>query len=132
MSSSMKKFLVIVAVLAILQNWEEIKATFVPAPDYGAMYDAEVILYSTEWCGYCDKARNLMARYNIPYSERDIEKSEEARLEHKKIGGRGVPVLLINGQMVNGYNRSRILELVEKSQFYKILVSLNISSIKSY
>jgi len=82
-------------------------------PDYASSHNGAVILYATEWCGYCEKARNLMAKHNIEYFEYDIEKSSEGRAQYERLGGKGVPVLLIGEEVVKGYNASKILALAK-------------------
>lgn len=62
-----------------------------------------VVMYSTSWCGYCRKARQHFKRNKIPYQEYDIEKSKKAAKEYKKLKGRGVPVILIGKQRMNGF-----------------------------
>ncbi len=111
----MKKIVLLIVALAIFQRWDDINAFINPPPDYGTMHNEKVILYATDWCGYCRKARELMEKHNISYFEYDIEKSEEGRKQHKALGGNGVPVLLIDGEVVKGYNPSKILELVNKT-----------------
>ena len=63
-----------------------------------------VIMYSTSWCGYCKKARKHFARNKIPFKEYDIEKSKKAATEYRKLNGRGVPVILIGKQRMNGFS----------------------------
>ncbi len=71
----------------------------------------EIVLYSTAWCGYCRKARKYMNDRGIAFVEKDIEKSRVANLEHKQFGGRGVPLLVRNGEetragfSLRGYDR---------------------------
>ena len=77
-------------------------------PDYSTARN-EVILYATEWCGYCQKTRVLFKENNISYVEYDIEKSTIGRREHKRLGGKGVPLLRINGKVIHGYNEKLIL-----------------------
>ncbi len=69
-----------------------------------------VVLYATDWCGYCRKARELLADNNIQYTEFDIEKSDEGRRRYDDLGGNGIPLLNVNGNIINGYNKSRILK----------------------
>ena len=111
----MKKIVLIVLVLATFQNWGAINSFFNPPPDFGAAHDEPVILYATEWCGYCKKTRELLTQNNIPYFEYDIEKSPEGKEQHKRLGGNGIPMLLINGEVIKGYNPSKILELAGKT-----------------
>jgi glutaredoxin len=108
----MFKKLIVVAVLAlIVQKWDVIQYHLNPPKDFVADENVEVILYATSWCGYCAKARALMAEHNIDYIEYDIEASDEGKQQYQKHGGGGVPLLLIDGQLVRGYNPKRILEL---------------------
>jgi glutaredoxin len=73
-----------------------------------------VILYSTSWCGWCRRTRTLLSRLEVPFVEKDIEASEQARAEHEaKAGpGAGVPVLDIGGKIVRGFNAEAIQSLV--------------------
>lgn len=62
-----------------------------------------VILYSTSWCGYCTRTRAYMKARGQPFVEMDIEKSQQARQQHRELGGGGVPVVLIGGRLIRGY-----------------------------
>ena len=64
----------------------------------------DVVMYSTSWCGVCKKAKRYFARKKIPYTEYDIEKSEKAAREFKKLRGRGVPVILVGDSRMNGFS----------------------------
>ena len=107
----LKNILIIAAVILMVKNWGSIYSVINPMPDFAAQHDGKVILYATSWCGYCKKARKLLADNNIDYFEYNIENSTEGHRQYKAIGGRGVPVLLINGEVVKGYNPKLILEL---------------------
>ena len=65
-----------------------------------------VVMYSTSWCGYCKKAARHFRSNNIPFAEYDIEKSEKAAREYRKLKGRGVPLILIGDQRMNGFRAS--------------------------
>ena len=109
-----KKIILIAAVLFAFQHRHTIMAFINPPPDYAAAHDGKVILYSTSWCGYCTKARELLEENHIAYYEYDIENSTEGAEQHKKLGGRGIPVLLVNGTVVKGYSPDKILSLAGK------------------
>jgi glutaredoxin len=95
-----------------------------PAPPAAAAEDqadrasaaerAPVILYMTDWCGWCRKTRALLKEIEADFEEVDIEKSDEGRREYEdKSGGRGgVPLLDIGGNIVRGYDEPRIRRLV--------------------
>lgn len=107
----MKKFILIVCAFVLYQEWGTIRYHLDPPPDYAAAHGGKVILYGTDWCGFCAKTRELLDKENIAYVEYDIEKSEEGHTQYKRLGGRGVPVLLIKGEVVKGFRPERILKL---------------------
>jgi len=75
----------------------------------------KVILYSTTWCGYCKKARNYFAANNIPYTEYDIENSEKGKRDYKKLGAKGVPVILVGKKRLNGFSEAAFKRIYKPS-----------------
>ena len=73
----------------------------------GAM-QPEVILYATEWCGYCAATRDFFAANNIRFSELDIEKTAAGYEGHKKLGGNGVPLIVVGDSVIHGYNEPEL------------------------
>ena len=65
-----------------------------------------VVMYSTEWCGYCKKAARYFRQKKISFKEYDIEKSEKAARDYKRLKGRGVPLILIGKQRMTGFNQN--------------------------
>ena len=65
----------------------------------------KVVMYSTSWCGYCKKARQYFKANNIKFKEYDIEKSKKAKRDYDKLGGRGVPIILVDKQRMNGFSQ---------------------------
>jgi glutaredoxin len=72
----------------------------------------EVKMYATSWCPYCAKARAYFARRGIAYVEVDIEKSREGRAEYDRLGARGIPVILVGQQRMNGFSEARLSQLL--------------------
>ena len=79
-------------------------------------------MYSTSWCGYCNRARQHFKRNNIPYQEHDIEKSKKAARDYKKLKGRGVPVILIGKRRMNGF-RPNVFDKIYYDKSYQLLIS---------
>ncbi len=67
----------------------------------------KVIMYSTQWCGYCKKAKKYFRKNRIAYTEYDIEKSESAKRRYKKLGATGIPVILVGKKRMNGFSVER-------------------------
>jgi glutaredoxin len=105
----MKRILIILVVLGFYQNWHKIDKIINPrAPlPYG---QNAVTIYTTSWCGYCKKAKKLLAEEKISFVEYDIETSIDGRKKYDALGGNGIPVLDINGEILEGYNESEILD----------------------
>ncbi len=64
----------------------------------------KVSLYSTAWCGYCKKAKAYFKKNNIAYTEYDIEKDMAAKKRYKKMGAKGVPVIIVGNKRMNGFS----------------------------
>ena len=110
-----KKLLVLGLIVGLYQNWDRI-GTWVSGPSEYEQAGVDVVLYATEWCGYCAKTRKLFAQHGIPYVERDIEKSRDAEKAYRALGGRGVPVVVANGVVVHGYSKERILAAAQAAR----------------
>ena len=107
----MKKIIFLSIAILVFQKWGAIN-NFINPPDYSS---DQVILYATAWCGYCKKTRELLAENNVSYYEYDIEKSKEGKEQHKKLGGKGIPLLVINGEVIKGYNPNKIMQSLNKT-----------------
>ncbi len=104
----MKKVAIIMLLIGAFVNRDSISDFIFGAPDFAGA-DNQVVLYATTWCGYCQKTRELFADNNVAYIEVDIEASSRGHREFKRLGGRGVPVVNINGTVIHGYDPNRIL-----------------------
>ncbi len=71
----------------------------------------QVIMYSAEWCGFCKKAKAYFKQKGIAYSERDIDKSTQAKKEYQSLGGGGIPLILVGNkrgtQRLSGFSTAR-------------------------
>jgi glutaredoxin len=71
-------------------------------------------MYSSRGCGYCRRAQELFAEYRIQYVEHDIS-YPDSRQRYTELNGRGVPLILINGTRINGFDKQAILEALQKA-----------------
>ena len=73
---------------------------------------AEVKVYSTTFCPYCVRAKQLLERKGVAYTEINLDKEEpEVRLElTKKTNHRTVPQNFINDQFIGGFDQLYALE----------------------
>ncbi|HEX7114337.1 MAG TPA: glutaredoxin 3 [Steroidobacter sp.] len=71
----------------------------------------EVLMYSTDWCGYCQRARNLLARKGVQPREIKVDEEPDARATMlRETGRRTVPQIFIGGRHVGGYDELAQLE----------------------
>lgn len=62
------------------------------------------IMLGAWWCSYCYKARQYFDDNSISYCEYDVEHSEKGQALYEKLGGRGVPVIIIGKDVFFGYD----------------------------
>jgi len=76
---------------------------------------APVVMYSTSWCPYCDRARRLLASKGAAIEEIDVESAPEKRTEMiQRSGRRSVPQIFIGDHHVGGSDDLAALEAAGK------------------
>jgi alkyl hydroperoxide reductase subunit F len=65
----------------------------------------EIILYTREWCPYCAKAKALLQSKDIEWQEFDLTLNKPLQREMlERTGQRSVPQILMDGQLIGGYD----------------------------
>lgn len=100
----MKRYFLIIIAFAVYLNLGSIRDQLSPPPDFSARHAEGVVLYATDWCGYCKKTREFFAQHQIAYVEYDIEKSAEGKAQYDQLHGSGIPLVVIKGEVLRGYN----------------------------
>lgn len=69
-----------------------------------------VLLYTADWCGYCQKAKAWLGSKRIAYREIDIDtpKGKEA---FARAGGGGIPLLVAGERRLRGFSSTNYDEL---------------------
>ena len=68
-------------------------------------------MYTTAWCGYCDRARSLLRERGLPYEEINLDDDSAFRATLLDLTGRWtVPQVLIDGQPIGGFTELRELD----------------------
>jgi len=77
---------------------------------------AQVKIYTTPTCAYCKIAKEYFKKSNIEYEEYNVAEDAEKRQDmFEKTGQMGVPVIEIDGQVVIGFDKSKVEELLEET-----------------
>jgi glutaredoxin 3 len=74
--------------------------------------ESSIVMYSTAWCGYCQRARNLFERKGLAFREIKVDedmREREAMLQ-KSGGRRTVPQIFIGERHVGGYDELAALD----------------------
>jgi len=77
---------------------------------------AEVVVYSSGFCPYCQWAKKMLSEKNVEYSEIRIDQVEGAQQEmlSKSNGSRSVPQIFIGDTHVGGYDDMAALDRAGK------------------
>ena len=77
------------------------------------MADKKVVIYSTPTCPYCKRAKEYLSQKGIPYVEKNVAQDRDAAKEMiQKSGQMGVPVIIIDDEIVIGFNQTRLDKLL--------------------
>ena len=72
-----------------------------------------VIIYSTPGCVYCNMAKDFFNENNIKFMEYDLSQDSVKREEViKKTGQMSVPVIDIDGEIIIGFDKPKITQLL--------------------
>ncbi len=73
----------------------------------------EVKVFSTPVCPYCYTLKEFLKENNIEFKDIDVSQDEEEQKRMvEKSGQMAVPVVEIDGEMVIGFDREKICELL--------------------
>ncbi|MEK9135060.1 MAG: glutaredoxin domain-containing protein [Patescibacteria group bacterium] len=71
-------------------------------------------VFSTPTCSYCQVLKSFLKEKSIVFEDIDVSQDEVALKEMvDKSGQMGVPVVDIDGQIVIGFDRNKIVELLK-------------------
>jgi glutaredoxin 3 len=74
---------------------------------------ANVTIYSTPTCGYCNVAKEFFKANNVAYTEKNVASDLVAREEMlNKTHQMGVPVIDVDGHLMIGYNKAKLASLL--------------------
>ena len=73
----------------------------------------KVIIYSTPTCIYCRLAKEWLKQNNISFVDYDLSVDAERREEIiKKTGQMGVPVIEVDEEIIIGFDKKKLSELL--------------------
>lgn len=63
-------------------------------------------VYSTSTCPICDKTKDLLTKWNMPFEVKMIDNDKALLAEFSKVtnGARTVPQIIIDGKCIGGFS----------------------------
>lgn len=75
----------------------------------------KIKLYSSLDCPYCYVVKDYLTQKKLEFEEVDLYENPEKREEMEKISGqKNLPVLVINEEVIVGWNKEKIDEVLKK------------------
>ncbi len=75
-------------------------------------------MYTTRWCGDCQRAKNFLEKFRIPFVEINIDEDHEAAdyVQRVNDGRRSVPTLVVGGRAtsLSGFTREKFDAFLEQ------------------
>lgn len=71
--------------------------------------DKKVLVYGTPTCPYCQQVKSYLKENNINFENFDVSQDKEklAQMQDKS-GQMGVPVIDIDGEIIQGFDREKL------------------------
>lgn len=73
---------------------------------------AKIEVYTTTYCPFCTRAKNLLKRKGVPFDEIDVTDDDELREKMIEMSGgrRTVPEIFINDKIIGGFEELKALD----------------------
>ncbi len=62
---------------------------------------------------FCNRAKEFLSQKGVPFTEWDVSTDEKALAELERLGYRTTPVIVIDGEVVVGFDQKRLEELLK-------------------
>ncbi|SHK17961.1 glutaredoxin family protein [Paramaledivibacter caminithermalis] len=73
----------------------------------------KITIYTSDTCGYCHMAKDYLKSKGVDYQEKNISRDMNARKELMAQGFMGVPIINIDGEVIQGFDKNRLDELLK-------------------
>ena len=79
------------------------------------MADKKVVIYSTPTCPYCKRAKDYLSQKGIPYTDTNVAADRDKAKEMvQKSGQMSVPVIVVDDEVIVGFDQGKLDELLSK------------------
>ena len=75
---------------------------------------SKITVYSTPTCHFCHMAKDFFKEHNLPFEDINVAEDLGKRQEMIQMSGQmGVPVIVIDEDLIVGFNKPKILDLLK-------------------
>ncbi|WP_456448835.1 glutaredoxin family protein [Thiolapillus sp.] len=74
-----------------------------------------ITLYSTSGCAHCRQLKQWLQQRRIGFQEMDVRHNARAFKDFQRQGGRAVPLLIVGGQKIQGFDPKRLPAQLRKA-----------------
>lgn len=73
---------------------------------------ARVTIYTTNVWPHCVTAKQYLSEKGVDYEEKNVQTDPQARKELMQKGYMGVPVIVVDGEEIVGFDKARLEEIL--------------------
>ena len=72
----------------------------------------EVVVYTMTGCQHCAGVKTYLKEKGIEFTERNVLEDDGAMADFRELGYRGTPVTIVGDEVVIGFDRTRLDEVL--------------------
>jgi len=73
---------------------------------------AKIKIYTSSTCSHCSAAKEYFKEREYSYEERNVSTDPSAKKELMKMGYMGVPIIMVDDEVIEGFNKNKLDELL--------------------
>lgn len=74
-----------------------------------------ITLYSSSGCSHCRQLKQWLQQHQIKFMEFDVQRNQRAFKDFQRLGGRGVPLLVVGERKIQGFNPKQLFSQLRKA-----------------
>jgi glutaredoxin len=76
----------------------------------------DIIMYTTDTCPYCAKAREWLDARKVPWRDCNVEHDDQCQADYQSRGAPGVPLFKVRGQWRLGLDPAWMLQTLKSTE----------------
>lgn len=68
----------------------------------------QVVVYAMQGCPPCGMVKQFLTQLGVPFEVKDVTQDPVARQEFMRMGFRGTPVTIVDGEPIVGFDQARL------------------------